>query len=136
MKRSNLTPLDFSIASNRFSIDFPPQPESFVSSSLYPVRRKISAGFCIQPLFQKLFICFSPRPSISIAFFETKCLSLSIACASQTKPATHFLAASPSLRCVSFPQLGHFVGKTNFSLYRLRAFCITRTTCGITSPAR
>ena len=78
----------------------------------------------------------SPKPSISIALREAKCLIASFICAPQNKPPEHRATASPSARWTDDWQTGQRIGNSinlaSKGLFSTTTFAI----CGITSPAR
>src|SRR4249919_2185142 len=84
----------------------------------------------------------SPRPSMSMARRDAKWNSAWMRCAGQNSPPAQRATTSPSSRSTADPQAGHCDGITNGGcsglpcLSRGRRSSITRTTSGITSPAR
>ena len=79
---------------------------------------------------------FSPRPSMSIAWRLAKCSSACLRCAGQTRPPVQRAIASSGSRTIAEPHSGHCVGMTNSRASAGRRSASTRTTSGITSPAR
>ncbi len=121
-------------ALTRFSADFCPiLSRPAIASAL---SRNRSAGFLIMPLSTICSTSLSPRPSISIALREAKCLIASLRWAAQNRPPLQRETASPSSRSTSEPQIGHCVGITNSDTDSGRFDSMTLTISGMTSPAR
>ena len=87
-------------------------------------------------LFIKSLIILSPRPSMFIAFLETKCLIISTNWAGHSCAFTHLNAASPSSLKSSLPQEGQIFGSFVFGFLFTESFKSTFVTWGMTSPAR
>ena len=77
----------FSIALNKFSTLFLPQPSYWYKFILFETcflfNKKISSVFLIIPFSIRNLICFSPNPSIFSACLETKWEILYMICSSQ-----------------------------------------------------
>src|SRR5574337_425126 len=78
----------------------------------------------------------SPRPSMSIARREAKWISASLRWAAQNNPPEQRHAAAPSSRSSAEPHTGQWVGICHGTAPSGRCSRTTRTTSGITSPAR
>ena len=87
-------------------------------------------------------MCFSPKPSMSKALRDTKCLSRSTRWAGQIRPPVQRLITSSlpvmglTSRTAWLPQAGHTVGKLNRFVPLGRFPSTTPRICGMTSPAR
>ena len=73
---------------------------------------------------------------MSIARREAKWISASLRCAAQTRPPEQRQAAAPSSRSSAEPHTGQCAGMCQRRVCAGRCSGITRTTSGITSPAR
>jgi hypothetical protein len=72
----------------------------------------MSAGDCSQPSSINSAIDFSPRPSMSSAPRDTKCLSRSNRCAGQIRPPVQRTSTSPSSATASLSAFGAMVGES------------------------
>ena len=78
----------------------------------------------------------SPSPSMSSARRLAKCQIACLRWAGQERPATQRTAVSPSARTAGAPHTGHSRGSSKRTVSGGRRSDSTRTTSGMTSPAR
>ncbi len=114
-----------------FKADLAPIRSIFTRSSRVNLYR--SATFFTSPESTRLFTSTSPNPSMSMTPRAAKWSTDSLRRAGQFVLIQR-LIASPSTRTTSSPQSGQFLGITNGR--RCSPSLTTRTTLGITSPAR
>ncbi len=100
------------------------------------VKPNKSAGVLIRFSSTNCSTSLFPKPSISCALREAKCLIASFRCAWQNSPAVQRSTASPVTLATFELQTGHVFGNTTSFASLLRLSSTTETICGITSPAR
>ncbi len=93
---------------NRLSIDFSPKPSRLLSLDSYCLSLNKSATWLTNPRLMRLSFILYPRPSIFIAFLETKCSKYPNNCAGQLIPASHFMKGPSVFKVV--PHEGHWLG--------------------------
>ena len=133
IKRPNVVSFDLRIDSIRFLEDFSPnrsKPTRDARSSVYRSVKSLIILFS-----SSWSIIFSPRPSISIAFLEQKCIRDCFFCALQSIPALHLRTASPNSLTRADPHSGHLVGIINFLAFPGLFSWMAFITSGTTSPA-
>jgi len=111
---------------------------SSISTSRSSVRSKMSATSAITPRSRKTAACFSPRPSMSIAPLETKCLTCCQFWPGQPVRFGQIVQTPSSGLTVGVSQAGQRSGGVGTGPRSgLRWACgVGETTRGITSPAR